>query len=77
MAFTIYFTKESEEQLSHLRENKSSEAEYKAVSKAIRFLQENPKHPSLQSQPYHSLKGPKKEPVFESYAQQNSTPRRR
>ncbi len=69
MAFVLFFTETSEQQLKGLRDSKSNKAEYKAVVKTLRFPAENPRHPGLNSQPYRSLSGPDKEPVFESYAQ--------
>jgi hypothetical protein len=56
---------------------KTSKAEglFKQVNKALRFLQENPQHPSLSSHEYHSLDHPfdKDGKVWESYIQ-NETP---
>lgn len=69
MPFGIFFTETSEQQLEGLKKSKSSKAEYQAVVKTLRFLSENPRHPSLNSQPFRSLSGPNKEQVFESYAQ--------
>ena len=47
-------------------------ARYKAVIKALKYMQTDPRHGSLQSKPYQSLKGPEGEKVFESYAQQHT-----
>ena len=69
MDFTLVFTKQSEQQVSDLKGDQSRKADYKAVEKTLRYLAQNPRHPSLQSQQYHSLRGPNKEKVFESYAQ--------
>lgn len=73
MAFyTLRFTDTIESQLLQLKRDNSQQAQYKAVKKALNFLQQNPKHPSLHSHRYYSLKGPNSEPVWESYAQQNT-----
>ncbi len=69
--FTLEFTEESVEQLRKLKNDKSLQAQYKAVTKALNFLQADPRHNSLQSKSYQSLKGPSGEKVFESYAQQH------
>ena len=56
---------------------KSSKIEglFKQVDKTIDLLLNNPKHPSLNTHPYESIKHPynPKEKVFEAYAQ-NKTP---
>jgi len=56
---------------------KASKAEglFKQVEKCVRFLLENPKHPSLNTHEYDSIEHPydKKGKVFEAYVQ-NRTP---
>ncbi len=66
-------TKEARNQLSKLRKEKGLEKRYKAVAKAIEFLASDPKHKSLQTHEFTSLKGYNKEKIFEAYAEQ-STP---
>ena len=68
--FELDFTYVSKEQLSLLKNDKSQKAAYKAVTKALRYLKNNPRHNSLNSKPYQSIKGPNREKIFESYAQQ-------
>jgi len=46
---------------------------YKAVTKTLQFLAGNPRHPSLRTHEFTSLKGPLGEKVFEAFAEQ-STP---
>ena len=70
--FTLEFTDESKAQLARLKGDKSLVAPFKAVTKALQFLQTDPRHNSLQSKRYHSLKGPEGEKVFESNAQQHT-----
>ena len=41
----------------------------KQVRKTLAFLETNPRHPSLQTHKYQSLRGPNGEEVFEAYAQ--------
>jgi len=56
---------------------KDSKAEglFKQIHKALKYLEENPKHPGLQTHEFRSLEHPfdKKQKVFEAYAQ-NKTP---
>jgi mRNA-degrading endonuclease RelE of RelBE toxin-antitoxin system len=73
MNFELEFTNEAEKNLKDLETDNSKKAEYKAVKRRLGFLETNPKHPSLKSKPYQSLKGPNGEIVFESYAE-NETP---
>ena len=53
--------------------SKSSRQEglFKQVRKTILLLADNPRHPGLQTHPYHSLENPfdAKDKVFEAYAQ--------
>lgn len=46
---------------------------FKAVRKALAYLQANPRHPSLNTHKFTSLEGPKSEDIFEAYAE-NKTP---
>ena len=43
---------------------------YKAVKKAVRILSSNPRHNTLKTHEFTSLKGPEGEKVFEAYAGQ-------
>ena len=55
---------------------KSSRQEgvFRQVRKTLRLLSENPRHPGLQTHPYHSLQNPfdAEAKVFEAYAQQHT-----
>lgn len=68
--FEIYWTEEAQRNLEQLQQNRGLQKRHKAVVKAIRFLAADPRHPSLQTHEYTSLKGPKGEKVFEAYAEQ-------
>lgn len=72
MKFSISFTPTAKETLKELKASPNLEKRYKAVGKALKYLQENPHHPSLQTHQYHSIFGPGKEKVFEAYAEQNT-----
>ena len=71
--FAIELTLSAEQELIKLKRDKSKNTVYKAVSKTIRFLSENPRHPGLNTHKYSSLSGVDGEEVFEAYAQ-NKTP---
>lgn len=71
--FETFLTDEARNQLNGLRTDKGLEKRYKAIKKAIRFLSSNPRHKSLKTHEFTSLKGPNGEKVLEAYAKQ-STP---
>ena len=72
MRFTLNFTPTAKADLKELKESAHLEKRYKAVIKTLRFLQENPRHPSLQTHEFFSFKGPGGEKVFEAYAEQDT-----
>ncbi len=55
-----------------LKGNASKQKRYRAVKKTLELLVSDPRHPSLQTHKYSSLKGPTGEEVFEAYAEQNT-----
>jgi len=57
---------------SLLKTNPSEKVRYKAIRKTLRFLASNPRHKSLQTHPFLSLKGPNGEKVFEAYPHQKT-----
>lgn len=73
MIFELHFSDEAKAQLKDLKENKTLAKRYKAVKGALKKLQQNPRYPGLQTHPYHSLKGPHGEKVFEAYAEQRTS----
>lgn len=70
--FELEWADEASESYYRLKSDASKKTQYKAVKKAIKYLASNPWHPSLQTQPYMSLRGPNGEKVFEAYAQQKT-----
>ncbi|MBA4392042.1 MAG: hypothetical protein C0407_00650 [Desulfobacca sp.] len=73
MTYQIIYTSRASRDLEELKKDKEKKKILKAVCKAIRFLAENPKHPSLQTHQYHSL--PEIYPgqkIWEAYAQDNT-----
>ena len=71
--FELQWTAEASKAYYLLKSSASQRKRYQAVKKTIKFLATNPRHPSLQTHEYISLKGPNGEKVFEAYAEQ-STP---
>ncbi|MEW6380075.1 MAG: hypothetical protein AB1611_10785 [bacterium] len=71
--FEIFLTDQAKKQLERLKTDKGLEKRYKAVTRTVHLLAENPRHKSLETHEFTSLKGPEKEKVFEAYAEQ-STP---
>jgi len=67
------YTAEAQAQLAQLRFDPALAKRLKSVRKALGYLETNPRHQSLQTHKYNSLKGPKGEEVFEAYAE-NRTP---
>ena len=72
MKFFLSFTPTAKANLKELKESSHLMKRFKAVSKALKFLQENPRHPSLQTHEFSSLEGPDGEKVFEAYAEQDT-----
>lgn len=70
--FELAWTREAEETYQRLKGDASQRKRYNAVRKTIRFLAENPRHNSLQTHEFTSIKGPEGEKVFEAYAQQKT-----
>ena len=72
MKFRLVFTETAKGSLKELKHDKSRKKRYKAVGKTLKFLSENPRHPSLQTHKYFSITGPGGEVIFEAYAEQNT-----
>jgi len=72
MKFFLSFTPTAKASLKELKDLPGLHKRFKAVSKALMFLQENPRHPSLQTHEFSSFKGPYGEKIFEAYAEQDT-----
>jgi hypothetical protein len=72
MQFELNYTKNADEQLKELKNDSSKKRILKDVLKALRLMESNLKHPSLNTHEFDDLKGPQGEKVFEAYAQQNT-----
>ncbi len=70
--FELHFSNEAKKQLKGLKEDMGLAKRYKAVKKALKKLQQNPRYPSLQTHEFYSLSGLNGEKVFEAYAEQRT-----
>jgi hypothetical protein len=68
----LIFTPQADADLREIEKNPSKRNNLKAVRKCLGFLETNPRHPSLNTHEFRSLKGPNGEKVFEAYAQQKT-----
>lgn len=73
MSFRLSFTEIAAEQYRTLEASRHDKKRFKAVRKALGYLETNPRHPALNTHKYTSLKGPNGVEVFEAYAE-NKTP---
>jgi glycine cleavage system aminomethyltransferase T len=65
----LYWTSEAEKAYELLKNNASQKKHYNSVKKTIQFLASDPRHNSLQTHEFMSLKGPNGEKVYEAYAE--------
>jgi len=65
----LYFTSRAKNDLENLERDAGLSKRLKSVRKALGLLERNPRHPSLRTHKYESLKGPSGEEVFEAYAE--------
>lgn len=70
--FKLLFTTQASQDFDHLAKEQSLHKRFKAVRKALGYLESNPKHPSLNTHKYSSLQGPHGEEIFEAYAENNT-----
>jgi hypothetical protein len=70
--FELHWTTGAQQAFEQIKNDASRKRHYKAVKKTIQFLAMNPRHNSLQTHEFTSLKGPDGEKVFEAYAQQRT-----
>ncbi len=73
MKFNLLFTHEASAQYDKLEQDSAKSKHFKAVRKALAYLETNPRHPSLNTHKYKSVSGPNGEEIFEAYAE-NKTP---
>ncbi len=72
MSFKIIFTEEAVSNLEDLERKRSKQKQLKAVLKCLGYLENNPKHPSLNTHEYSSLSRQFGIKIFEAYAENNT-----
>jgi mRNA-degrading endonuclease RelE of RelBE toxin-antitoxin system len=72
MPFNLIISENAVEDLLKLKKNKSSHKVLKAVEKALRFLEANPKHPGLKTHEFHEFSFKYGRKIYEAYAQNNT-----
>jgi hypothetical protein len=70
--FQLRFSSRAKEELFDLRQNAAQLKRRKAVESALGKLQQNPRHPGLNTLIYGGMSGPLGEDVFEAYAENNT-----
>ncbi len=75
MLFSLVFSEEAAEQLRALEfdNDKQDIVKLRKVRKCLAYLENNPKHPSLETHEYDSLIGKSDEKIWEAYVE-NRTP---
>lgn len=71
--FQLLWTDQAINDFEALEKNKALSKRLKAVKKTLGYLETNPRHPSLNTHKYQSIRGLNHEEVFEAYAE-NKTP---
>lgn len=72
MSFQLLFTKQACGNLEKLEQNPALKKRFKAVRKALGFLETNPRYPGLNTHKYSSMTGLRGEEIFEAYAENNT-----
>ena len=70
--FEVTLTETARTELHRLRDDRSQAARFKAVSKAVRLLAENPRHPGLNTHEWKGDACPHGGKLWEAYAQNNT-----
>jgi len=70
--FEIFWTDRSRDEYHRIKQDASLKKRYKAVKKTIELLSSDPRHRSLQTHEFSSIKGPNMEKVFVAYAEQQT-----
>ena len=72
--FALKFSPKAQERLDALEADQSKKGLLRQIRKSLGYLQTDPKYPSLNTHPYHTIPHPfnLKEKVFGAYAQNNT-----
>ena len=72
MSFELIFTPQAAERYFELENNRAKHGIFKQLKKALDYLKENPRHPSLNTHKYEELSKHYGKEIFEAYVQQNT-----
>lgn len=72
MKYDLKFTDRANKDYYELKDNPGRASVFKQVSKALDYLKENPRHPSLNTHKYEELSRHYEREIFEAYAQNNT-----
>lgn len=72
MDYKIVFSQRACDSFELLEKNPGLKKQFKAIKKALGYLQINPRHPSLNIHKFSSKNGPDREEIFEAYAENNT-----
>ena len=72
MPFFIDMSDRAKADFAKIDKNPALAKRFKAVRKALGLLENNPRHPGLNTHKYDTLRGEKGEDVFEAYAENNT-----
>ena len=72
MSFRLHFAREAQDQLAALRDNAALAKRHKAIVSALGKLENNPRHPSLNTHKFTTRRSENGEDVFEAYAENNT-----
>ena len=70
--FKLLFTTQASQDFDYLASEPSLLKRFKAVRKALGYLESNPRHPGLNTHKFSSLQGPYGKEVFEAYVENNT-----
>ena len=72
MPFKLIFSPRAVQRLYELENNPSKQGLLKQLKKALEFLKENPRHPSLSTHNYKEFSDYYEKEIFEAYVQQHT-----
>ena len=70
--FELFLTEQAMDDLRLLESNAALSKRLKAVRKTLAYLQNNPRHPGLNTHKYSAITGPDNTEIFEAYAENNT-----
>jgi hypothetical protein len=70
--YKLRYAKQADEMLSALDNDPAQQAKLRKVRKALKYLENNPRHPGLHSHPYESFPVDRDVKVWDSYVENNT-----